>query len=91
MVAIAVTYNALAIPLRASYGEIVEGDHVIIMWLVFDYLFDLIFLMDLLVVQPLTCKATTERYKVRVQSYQHHNILQSVNDLMIKQMQRYIL
>ena len=65
VVAIAVTYNALAIPLRASYGDVVEGDHVIVMWLVFDYLFDLVYLGDLLVVQPLACRATNDRYKVR--------------------------
>lgn len=64
VVSLAVVYSALAIPLRASYGDVVEGDGVLFMWLLFDYLFDAVYWFDFLAVQPFICVATSEGFKV---------------------------
>ena len=45
----------MAIPLRASFRETVTGDGVIYVWLAFDILCDLIYLMDAMLVQPRLC------------------------------------
>ena len=65
MVSLAVVYNAMVIPLRASFGDDVEGSNVLYMWLVFDYLFDLVYWLDLLAIQPFLCMAASESSKVR--------------------------
>ena len=62
---LAVVYNAVMIPLRASFRDDVEGNDVIYMWLVFDYLIDLIYWLDIIAIQPFLSVATNEVSKVR--------------------------
>lgn len=55
IIALAVTYNAMAIPLRASFGEEVTDNGVFFMWLALDIFCDIIYVMDVLGVQPRLC------------------------------------
>ena len=47
---LAYVYNAVAIPLRASF-DIYNSGGGLVAWLVFDYLFDLLYLLDIVAVQ----------------------------------------
>ena len=49
VVSLAFIYNAVAIPLRASFG--VYQSRGLVAWFVLDYLFDIVYLMDILTVQ----------------------------------------
>ena len=55
VIALAVTYNAMAIPLRASFGEEVTRDGVFFMWLALDIFCDIIYVIDAMAVQPRLC------------------------------------
>ena len=49
---LAYLYNAVAIPLRASFKGVVYSETTTIYaWLVFDYIFDLIYILDIVLVQ----------------------------------------
>jgi hypothetical protein len=43
-------YNAFAIPLRSTYPY--QTDENILYWMLCDYMFDLIYLMDLMIIKP---------------------------------------
>ena len=49
------TYNAIAIPLRASFGEEVTRDGVFFMWIALDIICDIIYVIDAIAVQPRLC------------------------------------
>lgn len=51
LVTLAYIYNAVAIPLRASFGDVVQPLPGLYAWLVFDYLFDLLYILDIVLVQ----------------------------------------
>jgi len=51
LVTLAYIYNAVAIPLRASFGDVVQPLPGLYAWLVFDYLFDLLYFLDIVLVQ----------------------------------------
>ena len=51
LLTLAYIYNAVAIPLRASFGDVVQPLPGLYAWLVFDYLFDLLFVLDIVLVQ----------------------------------------
>ena len=50
-VAIAFLYNAIFMPLRAAFQEEVQPNFLLPLWFFFDYLFDLIFLLDIFLIQ----------------------------------------
>ena len=52
---LAITYNAMSIPLRASFGEEVTGGSVLYVWLTLDIIADLYYLTDAIAVQPRLC------------------------------------
>ena len=48
---LAYSYNAVAVPLRASFKDVVQPMPELLAWLVFDYLFDILYLLDIVLVQ----------------------------------------
>lgn len=50
-VAIAFLYNAIFMPLRAAFQEEVQPEFLLPLWFFFDYVFDLVFILDILVFQ----------------------------------------
>ena len=48
---LAYSYNAVAIPLRASFKDVVQPMPELLAWLIFDYLFDILYLLDIVLVQ----------------------------------------
>ena len=51
LLALAYSYNAVAIPLRASFKDVVQPMPGLWAWLVFDYLFDIFYVLDIVLVQ----------------------------------------
>ena len=51
MLTLAYSYNAVAIPLRASFKDVVQPMPELLAWLIFDYLFDILYLLDIVLVQ----------------------------------------
>lgn len=49
VVFVAFVYNAVAIPIRVSF--FVKTEHILGAWLFFDYLFDIVYLLDIILVQ----------------------------------------
>ena len=51
LLTLAYSYNAVAIPLRASFKDVVQSMPGLFAWLVFDYLFDILYLLDIVLIQ----------------------------------------
>ena len=70
IIALAVTYNAMGVPLRASFGEEVTGHGIFFTWLALDIVADIIYLIDALVVRPRLCNEGCAGQNTKVRGLQ---------------------